>query len=136
MKKLIVFPLVALFALALNSCDKAKDLKDAASESLGKVTELKETLTGLTSKLGGITDEATAEAAAPELEKSATSLNSLAGGLDKLPAGVKEKLMEVVKSQGANITALIEKVKAIPGVGDKVGPILEKVTGALAKFGA
>lgn len=136
MKRLLVLPLIALFALTLNSCDKAKDKMDGAKESLSQVTDLRETLTGLLSKLNGVTDEATAEAAAPQLEESATSLNTLAGSLDKLPAGVKEKMMEVVKSQGANITAAIEKLKAIPGVGEKIGPVLDKVTAALAKFSA
>jgi uncharacterized phage infection (PIP) family protein YhgE len=129
MKRLIALPLVAFFLLFFNSCDKAKELG-------GQATELKDTLTALTSKLSGVTDEATAEAAAPELETSASKLDTIAAGLDKLPAPVKEKLKSIVSTQGAAITGAIEKLKAIPAVGAKIGPVLDKVSAALAKFGA
>ena len=68
------------------------------------------------SALGNVTDVDSAKAALP-------ALDGLTGMLDKVPEGARGPLSGVL----GGLTPLLEKASAIPGVGDILAPVAEKL---------
>jgi hypothetical protein len=93
--------------------------------------DLKSVFTGATDALNGITDVPTAEAALPTLEALNTQLNGIGELNTQLPAAARTTITTLISDQIGPLTQLIEKVLAIPGVRDKLDPVL---SGMLAKF--
>ncbi len=82
----------------------------------GMQGELSDAFSGATSAVGSITDVESAKAALP-------SLDGLTGVLDKVPEGARGPLSGLL----GNLTPLLEKASAIPGVGAILEPIMEKL---------
>lgn len=126
-RRLIVLTILAASALTLGGCGKAKE----AAEGAGAVKDLTSALGDITSSLGEIKDEASATAALPKLESAGTALEGLTSKLDSLPAPIKEQ----IKTQAAGFTEkldpIIEKLKAIPGVGGIIEGPIETLKGHL-----
>jgi hypothetical protein len=80
--------------------------------------------TGLTKALGGVTDVASAKALLPEFEKFAPMLTTLEAEADKLPADEKPAFAKVIADNLGLLGKLVEKVMAIPGVRDVLGPVV------------
>jgi len=74
--------------------------------------------------LEGITDVETAKSSLPALTEMADNFGGLAGKMDGLPDAAKGPLAGIVKTGLDSILPLIEKVKAIPGVGAVIDPII------------
>ena len=90
--------------------------------------------TGLTKALGGVTDEASAKAALPELEKFAPMLTMLEEETGRLPADEKPAFAKVIADNLGLLGKLIEKVMAIPGVRDVLGPVVTPMVETLTKM--
>ncbi|MFM8579626.1 MAG: DUF937 domain-containing protein [Planctomycetaceae bacterium] len=95
---------------------------------------------GLTKLLEGVTDEATAKTALPEIEKLAPSLDEFTKEAGAIPEAGRALAMQLVTDNLGPIQAVVEKVMAIPGVQDilepVVGPMLEKLDGLLVPAAA
>lgn len=120
----------------------AKPAMDAVLE--GQLAKFGESATGLfsglTKLLEGVTDEATAKTALPEIEKLAPSLDEFTKAAGVIPEAGRAAAMQLVTDNLGPIQAVVEKVMAIPGVKDilepVVGPMLEKLAGLLVPAAA
>jgi hypothetical protein len=74
--------------------------------------------------LNGITDEASAKAALPQLEEYNDKLGGMSDMLSKLPEGAQGMVGDKVKSMLEPIQGIIEKLYAIPGVQAILEPVL------------
>jgi hypothetical protein len=90
--------------------------------------------TDLTKILGGVTDEAGAKAALPELEKLAPMLTKLEQETGSLPADEKPAFAKVIADNLGLLGRIIEKVMAIPGVKDVLGPVVTPMVETLTKL--
>jgi hypothetical protein len=90
--------------------------------------------TGLTKALGGVTDVASAKALLPEFEKFAPMLTTLEAEADKLPADEKPAFAKVIADNLGLLGKLVEKVMAIPGVRDVLGPVVTPMVETLTKM--
>ena len=73
--------------------------------------------------LGGIKDEATLTAAAPNITEMQTKATGLKAILDKLPAVGKSSIIAFIKSKLGGLKEMIAKLTMIPGLGDKLKPV-------------
>lgn len=99
-------------------------IKNAAG-TFGKITE----------SLGGVTDEASAEAAAPQLEEATNELDGLAGKFSALPGPIKSQLTGKIGEYTEQFEELANKVTSIPGVGGILGPHVDKIRGIISSLG-
>ena len=88
----------------------------------------------LSKTLGTVTDEASAKTALPELEKLGPLLATLEEESGKLPADEKPAFSAVIGKYLGTLTTVIEKVMAIPGVKDLLGPVVTPMVDALTKL--
>ncbi|MFM8733623.1 MAG: DUF937 domain-containing protein [Pirellulales bacterium] len=89
---------------------------------------------GLAKTLGAVTDEASAKAAVPELEKFGPLLTTLREESGKLPADEKPAFAAIIGKYLGTLTAVIDKVMAIPGVKDLLGPVVTPMIEELGKL--
>jgi hypothetical protein len=89
---------------------------------------------GLTKALAGVTDEASAKAALPEFEKFGPMLTTLEAEAGKLPTDEKPAFAKVIGDNLGLLARLVEKVMAIPGVKDVLGPVVTPMIETLTKM--
>ncbi len=115
--------------------DKAVDVaKDAVPGNMDLGQELTGVMGSVTDSLGGITDEASAEAAIPQLDETTSKLGGLVGLMDKLPEAARAPISGIVSNGLPQIQGLIDKISAIPGVGPIIKPAVDGVMEKLALF--
>ena len=90
--------------------------------------------TGLGKTLAGVTDEASAKAAVPEFEKFGPLLSTLETEAGKLPADEKPAFAKVIADNLGLLGKIVEKVMAIPGVKDVLGPVVTPMIETLTKM--
>ncbi len=90
--------------------------------------------TGLAKTLGGVTDEASAKAAIPELEKFGPLLTTLEEEAGKLPADEKPAFAKVIADKLGLLRKIVETVMALPGVKDLLGPVVTPMIETLTKM--
>ena len=105
---------------------------ESATDALPDGVNLDEITGGLdgvfssaTDALGGITDVESATAAIPALEEIGGSLGGLSDTIGGLPDAAKGPIASVVGTGIEALQPIIEKVTAIPGVGDLITPVIE-----------
>lgn len=113
-------------------------ISERATEALSSVEgggdlvkNISSTFESLTTTLGGVKDEATANTALPDLGKISETVNGFSDTFAKLPAAAKGPLMSIVQSALGNLKPIVEQVLAIPGVGPILKPTLD---GIMSKF--
>ncbi|MFM1904709.1 MAG: hypothetical protein RLZZ440_2609, partial [Planctomycetota bacterium] len=89
---------------------------------------------GLTSVFKGITNEDTARAAIPELEKLAPMLGALETEAGNLPADEQPAFADFIGKNLGMLQKVIDTVMAIPGVKDLLGPVVGPMVETLAKM--
>ncbi|QDT08497.1 DUF937 domain-containing protein [Planctomycetes bacterium K23_9] len=77
--------------------------------------------------LSGVTDEASASAALPQLEEYNEKLGGMSDLLGKLPEGARGAVGDQVKSMLGPIQGIIDKLYAIPGVKSILDPVLSSM---------
>ena len=115
----------------------ASAVSDAVTAMVGDVDvggELTSMFEGVNETLGGITDVASAEAALPKLEELNTTLDSLTGLADQLPTDAVDGLSAMVSDSVSGIDGVMDSLKAIPGVGELIEPIITQIKEKLAAF--
>jgi hypothetical protein len=95
-------------------------------------TELTDTFKNLTETLTGVKDVPSAEAALPKLQDLSGKLDVAKAAMQKLADAGKATIKSLVQSSQVKLKELVDKVLAIPGVGEKiravVDPIMAKLT--------
>jgi hypothetical protein len=89
---------------------------------------------GLTSVLTGVTDEASAKAALPELEGFAPMLETLTEEAGGLPEEEKAPFAQFMGKNLGLLQKVIDTVMAIPGVKDVLGTVVTPMVEALGKL--
>jgi hypothetical protein len=113
---------------------------DALSNAIPKVNfdSVKGDFTGLMDglglDLGKITDVASADAAMPSLKDAIGKLETMSGVVNQLPAESKSMFGDLAKGQLDKLNPMIEKISAIPGLGDAVKALLEQLKALITKF--
>jgi Bacterial protein of unknown function (DUF937) len=83
------------------------------------------------SSLSGVKDEATAQSALPGLTKAASELDQLDGLLGQLSPEARKTLSETFASIRPNLSQLMDRVLAFPGVGAIVKPTVDAINAKL-----
>jgi len=81
--------------------------------------------------LSGIKDEATARSGLSGLDKASSEFNKLTGIVGQLPADARKLLADSITSIRPNITGLMDKVLAIPGVAAIIKPATDAINAKL-----
>jgi len=97
-------------------------------------TDLTSVFTSLTDILGGVKDVPTAATAAPKLSDLTPKLDSLKALWDKVPAAGKSAITKIAAEHLGKLKELVAKVLAIPGVSEKLKPVLDTVLAKLSAF--
>jgi hypothetical protein len=97
----------------------------------GIKSNLTEALDGLTGKLEGVSDSASAEAILPDLQDMTSKFDAMKTSLSALPASGKSMIGDLIKSALEKLDPIISKVTSIPGVGDAVKGALDQLKAKL-----
>jgi Bacterial protein of unknown function (DUF937) len=89
----------------------------------------------LTDMLGGIKDAASAEAALPKLKEYNSDLDNTKALWDKIPESGRSTIKTVTSEHLGKLKDMIAKLLEIPGVGDKIKPVVEEIVNKLSAFG-
>ncbi len=115
--------------------DAGKTVTDAAKGAMPSVDidavsgKLTSAVTGLSTAVGGITDEASATAAVDKLKGAATAIDGLS--LDSLPAPARTALSGALGPLLGPLQQALDKAYAIPGVQGVVKPIVDPIMSKL-----
>jgi hypothetical protein len=108
---------------------------ESAGNSISNVTtRLTDTMKSATDTLGQVKDPASADAAMPKLKELSTKLDSVRKLTDNLPAAAKTKLTTALADSRSTFNAAVDKVMAIPGVGEKLKPVIDELKAKLDAF--
>lgn len=86
---------------------------------------LKDSFSGLTDVFGKITDVDSAKANLDSLKQADAGLGKITSALDSGPAGLKAGLVKVAGGMIPGLQETIDKVMALPGVGDILKPVVD-----------
>lgn len=78
-----------------------------------------------TESLNGISDAESANAALPKLKELGGNLDGIKGNLDKVPEAARGPVAGIIGKGMESFSPIVEKVLALPGVGDVLKPVLE-----------
>jgi hypothetical protein len=90
-------------------------------------TDITDTFSKLTEALASVKDVPSAEAALPKLQDLEGKLDVAKTTIKDLGAAGKATIGELVKTSMGKLKELVEKVLAIPGVGDKIKSVTESI---------
>lgn len=97
-------------------------------------TGLRDTLTSVSSTLNGITDSDSAEKAIPELNKLNSKLSDIHSSWNALPESAKPTVTSSIQGMSGKINDSIAKLRAMPGVSDKLKPALDELESHMSSF--
>jgi hypothetical protein len=112
----------------LSVFDKLKGVK-AGDVDVGELAAT--AVSGLQAALSGIKDEASAQAAVPELTQADQRFDQLNGLLSQLPPEARSALAAAIASIRPNLDELIDRALAIPGVGAIIQPAADAIRSKL-----
>ena len=108
-------------------------------EGLGEAADVVKGLSGMfgdmTRTFEGITDEASARAALPKFEAFGPQLETLEAQTGELPEASRSLVADFVGKGLGVLGPLVEKVLAIPGVKDILGPTLTPLVQMMSRLG-
>jgi hypothetical protein len=98
------------------------------------VGDVVDVISDFTQTLAGITDAASANAALPKLKTASSRLDSLKGLWVQVPDAEKPGIKTELGTRISNADQLLEKVAAVPGLGDVLRPVANEVLDKLKTF--
>jgi hypothetical protein len=110
--------------------------QDAVVGDVNVGTEINNVFGSATDILNGIKDEATATEALPRLTELDGKIGELSGLFGQLGDAGKGAVATAVQNSTTGLQALVDKVSALPGVGDVIKSILDSILQKLAAFTA
>lgn len=109
--------------------------KNIAKTAEGSLTDNINTFfTSATESLGGIKDAATADAALPKLKDLSDQADLLKKGYALVPDTGKGAIKTLLTSNMDKLKAMVDKLLAMPVVGDKLKPVIEPLMAKLASI--
>lgn len=112
------------------STDVAKNIAKTAGTSLTE--SINSYFASATETLSGIKDAATAEAALPKLNALSTQADDLKKGFALVPDAGKAAIKTLLSSSLDKLKAMVDKLLALPVVGEKLKPVVEPLMAKLA----
>jgi hypothetical protein len=111
-----------------------------ANTALANPTTFATNLTGMFTKmtdtLNGVKDEATATEALPKLQGFSSDIDNMKALFDKIPEAARGPIKTVVTEHLGKFKDLVAKILAMPGVGEKLKPVVDGIVSKLGAFGA
>jgi hypothetical protein len=114
--------------------DPVKKIEIAPPDAVKVGADLGDFYTQLTDLLAGVKDVPTAETTATKLTDLTTKVDGLKLLWDKLPDSARATVAKVTTDHLAKLKELVAKVLALPGVSEKLKPVLDSMVGKLALF--
>jgi hypothetical protein len=105
---------------------------DPAPDAAGLAKNLTETYTSATRDLTEIIDVPTAAAAIPKLQALSAGIKTLEAAWDKLPESARSTVAAVAKDHLPTLQKQVARVLAVPGVSEKLEPLLDALVKRLA----
>jgi hypothetical protein len=90
-------------------------------------TKLTDTMKSATDTFTSITDSASADTALPKLQDISKNLGSMQDQVTALPATAKTQIQSTLKPLFEKLDPLMDKAAALPGVGDKINPLITDI---------
>jgi predicted negative regulator of RcsB-dependent stress response len=123
--------------------DAAGAAVDAARTAAGAVSpeaapvlgSLQGLFTSLTDSLKGVTDLASAQAALPKLQETLKGLDGLQSSFNALPEAARGPIKTALTSGSEGLQKAMDRVVAIPGVGETLRPVLQQIMDKLTAMG-
>jgi hypothetical protein len=112
----------------------ADSIKAVVPDVSNFTTELKDTFSKLTEAFTGVKDVASAEAALPKLQDLDNKLEIAKATMQKLADSAKATISTLVKSTQVKLRELVDKVLAIPGVGEKIKGVTNSIMAKLTEL--
>jgi hypothetical protein len=106
-------------------------VEEQATRLTGQAKDFFSTATG---SLAKITDRASAEAALPQLRELAGKFESMRTTAGSLPASARERVATLVSESWPALQAALDKVMAIPGVGEVLRPVADQIRSTISAF--
>ena len=106
----------------------------AAGIDVGK--QLTDSVSGLRSTLGGITDAASAQAALPKLQETTTQIDKVNDMTQRLSTDQRKLVSGVAANELSGVNELFDKVLAFFGLFDQLKPIIEALRTKLTSLAA
>jgi hypothetical protein len=94
-------------------------------------TKITDSIKSATDTFTSITDPASADAALPKLRDFSSQLDSIQSMTDKLTAPGKAQISSTLKPMVDKLNPLIDKAMAVPGVSDKISPVVTEIRAKL-----
>ena len=111
-----------------NLADSAQTAKATLGDASTTVnTQVTDFVKSTTESLAGIKDAASAEAALPKLRNLSDEFDSIKTATNALPTDTRTGVISTLRTASADLTKTIDKLNAIPGVSDKIKPVLDQL---------
>jgi len=120
----------------LNAPKQNNNDNSAVIKKAEPLQEVRSTLGTIVTTLGSITDVKSAKAAVPALKQATQQLGDFTSKLDQIPKSELPAISSVVSATIPRIKAIINKLDAIPGVGEVLQPVIKDLVeqlGAIIK---
>jgi hypothetical protein len=113
----------------------AETAKAAIPASAGEVsTQVSDFFKSTSQTLGTITDASSAEAALPKLRDLSTKFDTIRTATDALPLDARGGITSAVKASQSGLQTTVDKLMAIPGVSDKIKPVVDDLMKKINTF--
>jgi hypothetical protein len=107
---------------------------DAVPDATTFSNDLTSVFTTATETLSDVQDVASAKAALPKLSELETRIDGLAAVRDKLPEAARSTISQLTTDNFGKLQELMDKILAITGVKETLGPVLERIATKLKAF--
>lgn len=97
-------------------------------------TSINGMMDGLMTNLNAIQDSAGADAAMPALKEMASKVDGIGLSISALPEGQRTMIGSIIKAQLVKLNPILEKISALPGVGDSFKALLNQIKEKLSSF--
>ncbi len=111
-----------------NLADSAETAKATLGDPSSAVTtQITTFVKSANDSLATIKDPASAEAALPKLKELSDEFDSIKSATTALPADSRTSVINSLRTASTGLTQTIDKLNAIPGVKDKIKPVLDEL---------
>jgi Bacterial protein of unknown function (DUF937) len=140
-----LIPALAVLALVFYFFDRpAEQVAQKAASAVQSLTvggldlgkQVTDSVSGLRTTLGDITDAASAQAALPKLQAATAQIDKVSGMIGQLSDGQRKALAGLVNPATSTLNQLFDKVMAIPGVAQVIKPTIDAMKAKLATLAA
>ena len=98
--------------------------------------QVTDSISGLRTTLGGITDAASAQAALPRLQDATAQIDKVSGMVGQMSDAQRKTLAGLVSPMMSTLNQLFDKVLAVPGVAEVLKPTIDVLKAKLATLTA